>query len=260
MDVKQGRDTVVMASTGLDKSLLFQALPLITKDAIVLVVIPTLALMEDQLQWMEKHGILVIALTTDTIAADPEVWKKVEAGDYSVILASPEVLLQYASVFLLRTVRNRGSAFTKRLACIAVDEAHLVWVWRTFRKEYAALDVLRHCFPKAPMMALSATITPNVLGYIGQLLHLCSPTRLYKQSLDWPNITQMITNITNLGFHDLRFLVSEAGLILKTMLFVDKMDNAMAIAAYLRNLLPQEDRNQGEVLIRTYYSNLETKT
>ena len=41
---------MVMADTGLDKSLLFQALPFITKDAIVLVVIPTLALMEDQLQ------------------------------------------------------------------------------------------------------------------------------------------------------------------------------------------------------------------
>lgn len=63
-----------------------------------------LALMEDQLQWMKKHGISVIALTADAIAADPEVWKKVEAENYFVILASPEMLLQYASVFLLRTV------------------------------------------------------------------------------------------------------------------------------------------------------------
>ena len=50
LDIKQGRDTVVMAGTGLGKSLVFQILPLITKDAIVLVVMPTLALMEDQLQ------------------------------------------------------------------------------------------------------------------------------------------------------------------------------------------------------------------
>ena len=41
---------------------------------------------------------------------------------------------------------------------------------------------------------------------------------------------------------------------------MDKMDDAMAIAAYLRNLLPPENRNQEEVLIRIYYSNLETKT
>ena len=50
---------------------------------------------------MEKYGISVIALTANTIAANPEVWKKVEAGNYFVILASPKVLLQYASVFLL---------------------------------------------------------------------------------------------------------------------------------------------------------------
>ena len=70
----------------------------------------------------------------------------------------------------------------------------------------------------------------------------------------------MVTNIAKPGFHDLRFLVPEASLIPKTMLFVDKIDNAIAIAAYLCNLLPPEDRNQGEVLIRTSYSNLETKT
>lgn len=50
LDVKQGRDTVVMADIRLGKGLLFQALPFITKDAIVLAVILTLALMEDQLQ------------------------------------------------------------------------------------------------------------------------------------------------------------------------------------------------------------------
>ena len=76
---------------------------------------------------MEKHGISVIALTANAIAADPEVWKKVEIENYSVILILPEVLLQYASIFLLCKVWNRGSVFTKRLAYIAVDEAHLIW-------------------------------------------------------------------------------------------------------------------------------------
>lgn len=76
---------------------------------------------------MEKHDILVITLTANAIATDPEVWKKVEAENYSIILASPKVLLQYASIFLFCTVRNRDSAFTKRLACIAIDEAYLVW-------------------------------------------------------------------------------------------------------------------------------------
>lgn len=110
------------------------------------------------------------------------------------------------------------------------------------------------------MMALSATITSNVLGYIGQSLHLHSPTQFYKQPLDWPNITQMVTNITKPGFRDLEYLIPKAGLIPKSMVFADKIDNAMAIAAYLRCLLPPKDQDQADVLVRTFYSNLETHT
>ena len=44
------------------------------------------------------------------------------------------------------------------------------------------------------------------------------------------------------------------------MVFVDKIDDAIALAARLWSLLPPEQRNQGEVLIRTYHLNLETST
>ncbi len=127
LDIKKGRDMVIIAGTRSGKSLLFQALLLIIKGAIVRVVMPTLALMNDQLQLMEKHGILVVALTSDMIAANPGIWKRVEAGNFSVILASLKILLQYAFVFLLRTVCNRSSPFTKHMAFIAIDEAYLVW-------------------------------------------------------------------------------------------------------------------------------------
>lgn len=54
------------------------------------------------------------------------MWKQVEAEIYSIVLASPEMLLQYASVFLLRTIWDKFSAFIKQLACITVDEAYLI--------------------------------------------------------------------------------------------------------------------------------------
>ncbi len=248
---------VIMAGTESGKSLLFQALPLIIKDAIVLVVMPTLALINDQLQWIEKHGISVVALTSNMIAANPRVWKQVETGDFSVILASPEILLQYASVFLFRTVCNRSSLFTKRLACIAIDEAHLVWRWRIFRKEYAALGTLRHCFPKVPIMALFATITPNVLGYIRKSLHLHRPTLLYKSLLNRPNITQMVTHILKQGFGDLDYQVPKMGIIPKTMVFMEKIEDVIALAAHLRRLLRSEDCDCGDNLIMTFHSNME---
>ena len=119
-----------------------------------------------------------------------------EAGrsrGYSIVLASPKVFLQYVSVFMLRTVREKSSVFTKRLACIAVDEAHLIWGWRIFRKEYAKLGTLRHYFLKVSMMALSATLAPNIFGYIRESLYLHTPTRLYKQPLDRPILPKWLT-------------------------------------------------------------------
>lgn len=144
---------------------------------------------------------------------------------------------------MLRIVWERSSMFTKRLAYIAVDEVHLIWGWITFRKEYEELGTLRYCFPKIPIMALFATLAPNVLGYIREFFYLHTPTRLYKQPLDHLNITQMVNTIIKLGFEDLDFLIPKTGLIPKTMVFVDKRDDAIALAARLWSLLPPEQRH-----------------
>lgn len=71
--MKNRRDTVVLDGIGSGKSLLFQALPLIKKNAIVLVVMPSLTLIEDQLQAIEKQGTSVVAFTSYAIAADLQV-------------------------------------------------------------------------------------------------------------------------------------------------------------------------------------------
>lgn len=91
------------------------------------------------------------------------------------------------------------------------------------------------------MMALSVIIIPNVLGYIGELLHLWAPIRLYKQPLNCPNIIQIVTPTIKPGFCELNFLVPKTGLILKTMVFVNKIDNIVQIATYLYLLLSLED-------------------
>ena len=169
-----------MVGTRSGKSLLFQALSLIIRNIMIFVIIPNLSLIDDQYQWMKKYGLLVVALISDVIAANPIIWKKIEAGDYAHILALSEVLLQYVSVFVLYTIWNRYSVFNKHLVCITIDEAYLIYGWRIFWKEYARHKILRHCFPKVLMMILSTTIMPNVLGYVKKSLHLWAPTRFYK--------------------------------------------------------------------------------
>lgn len=83
---------------------------------------------------MQENKLRVIALTSKATSSTDRVWKDVSAGMYSVVLASPEMLFEPDSLFWRSILRGNSTAFSRRLACIAVDEAHLIWGWREFRK------------------------------------------------------------------------------------------------------------------------------
>lgn len=70
----------------------------------------------------------------------------------------------------------------------------------------------------------------------------------------------MVNSITKPGFQDLDFLIPKAGLIPKTIVFVNKIEKGIALAAHLKILLPPEQCGQGDFLIRTFNSNCETST
>ena len=195
---------------------------------------------------------------------DPNIWTDIDNGVYSLVLASPEILLPHSSHFWFDTIRNRTTnAFCRRLVCIAVDEAHLLWGWREFRKEYSNAGKLRVYFPAVPIMALSATISPNVLEYTHRTLTLRSPVFLYKRSLDRPNITYMVQKIEQKGYGKLDILIPKeggVGDISKTMLFVNNIDESITIAAHLQNRLPESMWPTAKQIISAFSSDLEADT
>ena len=201
------------------------------------------------------------ALTSVAIAEDPKLWHCIDQGLYDVVLASPEVLLGPRTWFWLKTVRNLDNRFCQRLRCIAIDEAHLIWGWRDFREKYQMIGHLKDVFPTVPTLMLSATITPNVLEYIRVSLKLPSPLRIYRQPLDRPNLTYMVTPIRNPGFEDLAFVIPRGGAVAdipKTMIFVDSIDKAVQMTKYLRSRLSERIRttSRPDEIIRTFSANL----
>lgn len=86
-------------------------------------------------------------------------------------------------------------------------------------------------------MVLLTIIKPNILGYIRELLYFWAPTHFYKQPLNCPNTIQIVAPIIKLRFSELDFLISKTGLILKIMVFINKINNAMKITTYLCLLL-----------------------
>lgn len=210
---------------------------------------------------LKKLGVNTAALNSETLAANRELWKEVRMGKFNVVLASPEVLLCEGSYFWDNILRNRNSAFCSQLSAIVVDECHLVWGWREFRKDYLGLGSLRVHFPRVTMIAMSTTITPIVLRFVAGTIGLRPGFRLYKQSIDRANICQFVSQISKKeGHQQLAALVIGTGAIWtipKTMIFVDSIDTAIAISTFLRSALPIHQCNYSQQLVRPFHSSLE---
>ena len=144
-----------------------------------------------------------------------------------------------------------------------MDEAHILWGWRNFRKEYFNTRKLRVYFPTIPIMALLATISPNVLEYTCRSLTLCSFVFLYKRLFDQPNITYMVQKIKRkrYGKPDILILKEKGiGDISKTMLFVKNIDKDITIAVHLQNWLLESMWPIAKQIISAFSSNLEADT
>ncbi len=167
---------------------------------------------------------------------------------YVVILAFPKALLGPRSWFWQHTVRNKRNEFQFLLACITIDEVHMIWGWRDFREEYQMLEHLKDVFPTIPMSLLSTTVTPNILEYIRVLLKLFPSSRIYRQPLDRPNLTYIVSPIRKTSFKDLDFLILSRGAVSKipkTMIFMDKIDDTIQIVKHLWSRLLEYIRREG---------------
>ena len=147
---------------------------------------------------------------------------------------------------------------------------HCYW-WGTCHLELAEFQSywmlwhLKDVFSKVPTLIMSATITPNILDYIWVFLKLLPPSQIYRLSLDRPNLKYMVCFFWKLGFQDLAFLIpkdSLVGLIPKTIVFVNKIENAVRLERYLQSRLPDCIRNgkQAFVIIQSIIFNLDVNT
>tara|TARA_R110002050_G_scaffold250632_3_gene388689 strand:- start:48 stop:1940 length:1893 start_codon:yes stop_codon:yes gene_type:complete len=151
----QGKDTLALLPTGGGKSICFQV-PAIALEGTALVISPLIALMADQVQNLKERGINAIALNSSISASERELALQNAANGYfKFIYLSPESIdnekllnrLQYINVNL-----------------IVVDEAHCISQWGyDFRPAYLNIAKLRELKPNLPVIALTATATPEVV-------------------------------------------------------------------------------------------------
>ncbi len=177
--VAQGKDTLGLMPTGGGKSVTYQVYSL-SKPGICLVITPLIALMKDQVENLNQRGIKALAIYSGMssqeikIAMDNAAW-----GNYKFLYLSPE---------RIATERFKERIGQLDVNLIAVDEAHCISQWGyDFRPSYLRIAELRTMLPDVPVLAVTATATPQVIDDIQDQLrfktHNVIRTSYYRSNL-----------------------------------------------------------------------------
>ena len=186
--IGNGRDTLGLMPTGGGKSITFQV-PALAEDGLCIVVTPLIALMKDQVANLRSRSIKAAAIYSGMKTAD--VIKALENcifGDYKFLYISPERLSSELFLTKIKKVNVR---------LITVDEAHCISQWgHDFRPAYRRIGELRNLFPGVPVLALTATATPEVVKDIQQQLGF-KEENCYSMSFERKNLVYVVRNTDN---------------------------------------------------------------
>lgn len=173
------RDVLALLPTGGGKSLCFQ-IPGLVQEGICIVVSPLVALMEDQVNTLQKKGIKALAIVGGISYSNLDaLLDNCIYGNFKFLYLSPERLQQ-------DLVQHRIKQMNVNL--IAIDEAHCISQWgHDFRPAYLNISILRELHPDVPFMALTASATTVVVEDIKKQAGLIQ-AQVFKSSLERKNI------------------------------------------------------------------------
>lgn len=202
LSVGAGRDTLGLMPTGGGKSITFQV-PAMAHDGICLVVTPLIALMKDQVENLKKKGIKAHAIHSGlTFEEIQTAFDNCIYGDYKFLYLSPERLS--TELFLTKLPHLK-------ISLLAIDEAHCISQWGyDFRPSYLKIAKVRELLPNVPVLALTATATPQVVDDIQQQLNFKTPN-VFQKSFERANLAYVVRHAENKEEQLLKILESVKG-------------------------------------------------
>jgi ATP-dependent DNA helicase RecQ len=204
--VLDGKDTLALLPTGGGKSVCFQV-PAMALEGVCLVITPLIALMKDQVENLKKKGIKAVAVYSGMHRNEIQIaFDNCIFGDIKFLYLSPE---------RLQTEQFQQTLRRMKICLLAVDEAHCISQWGyDFRPPYLKIAEIRKYIPATPVLALTATATPDVIKDIQKNLAFKSEN-IFRKSFERKNLTYAVIQEEDKNGRLLRILkkVPGAGII-----------------------------------------------
>ncbi|WP_285408975.1 ATP-dependent DNA helicase RecQ [Pseudomonas sp. FR229a] len=190
--VLAGRSAAAIFPTGSGKSLCYQ-LPALLLPHLTLVVSPLLALMQDQLAFLKRHGISAGSIDSAQSREDAnDVMARARSGELKILMISVE---------RLKNERFRNFLQQVPISLLVVDEAHCISEWgHNFRPDYLKLPDYQRQFNIPQALLLTATATPKVIADM-QTKFAIAPADVVTTGFYRPNLNLLVEPVRS---HDKR--------------------------------------------------------
>ena len=181
--IGEGRDTLGLMPTGGGKSITFQV-PALAQEGLCLVITPPIALMKDQVRNLRERGIKATAIYSGMTREEIVIaLENCIFGNYKFLYVSPERLDTEIFQIKLRSMH---------VSLITVDESHCISQWGyDFRPAYLKIADIRQLLPGVPVIALTATATPEVVSDIQQCLQF-RQENVFRMSFERKNLAYVV--------------------------------------------------------------------
>ena len=170
LDAEQ--NAIVIAATGSGKQIIYETVGLAHSDKLTIVIEPLLALIYNQVQMLQDHGVSAdyIDMTCSKEDID-KILNKARKGKLNFLYVTPERLQNHA---FIETMQHSN------IFMIVEDECHCITEWGyTFRDAYLHIgDFINKLKHKPVICACSATISADSLNIIRDSLHMDKPVVL----------------------------------------------------------------------------------
>lgn len=184
--VGEGKDTLGLMPTGGGKSITFQV-PALAQEGLCLVITPLIALMKDQVRNLRERGIKATAVYSGMTREEILIaLENCIFGNYKFLYISPERLGTEIFQIKLRSMH---------VSLITVDESHCISQWGyDFRPAYLKIADIRQLLPGVPVIALTATATPEVVKDIQERLQF-RQENVFRMSFERKNLAYIVRHM-----------------------------------------------------------------